>query len=337
MAVYSGILGLSVLIGSAVSVSAEVSPAPQPVVETQGFSGSHVHSPLFYYPEERRSGALGQTSPLWDRVIVSPTGIDAGLVVQNTDFSGYIWNTKTRNITVNNYSLQDIDGVVLNPTPPFTVGALNDVPTRITVLVEGSPILDGYLLYEVDEGVLTTYRTYIQGLRGLIFSFPPGFPYVEGERFRTSVFRSYTGREVRKALLEKTKFRWSYKVKLTEEDLQKVQRFVRYALRPTILHPVWSSLSHLTQDTDGTTTIYLDTANRDFQPGDYLLLKNDSYEDAVQIESVGAGQITLKKPPRYQFYAGDMVVPLKPAILKQVQRLTHRSVWGEIEIEAEEV
>jgi len=175
MAVFGGVLGLSVLIGSAVvSVQAQISSTPPPAAGTQASSGSRIHSPLFFYPGEQRPGVLGEVSPLWDRVIISPTIIDAGLVVQNTDFSGYIWNTKISSITVNNYSLQDIDGVVLNPAPPFTVGALNDVPTTITVLVEGSPILDGYLLYEVDEGTLTTYRTYIQGLRGLIFSFPPG-------------------------------------------------------------------------------------------------------------------------------------------------------------------
>lgn len=335
MTIYQGELGLAVLFGTPGKyLSADIQPLPTPVLASQGISGIQNHHPLFYYPGKVIQGELRET-PIRNKVIISPLSIDVGLVVQDTPVSGFIWNTTDTNINVNNYTLDSIDGVVLTPTPPFTVGAYNDVATTINIFVDGSPIIDGYLVYETSAG---NYRTYIQGLRGLIFSFPPGFPYREGEQFRTSIFKAHTGKEVRKNLLTKSKFRWEYVIKVNGRDMQRLQRFIRYAVRPTVLHPVWSSLSHLTANTDGTTTIYLDTADRDFQVGDYILLKGQSYEDAVKVTGVGTGSLTLEKPPRYQFYAGDLVVPLKPATLKEVQTLEYRNTnSGEFKILAEEM
>ncbi len=335
MAVYNGITGKDTLVGPPkVNLSASVVFNP-PFIASFGYVGEHIHSPSFLYPSQTRSGVVVVDNPLWDKIILHPVQIEAGLIVQNTDFQGFIWNTKKNQIIFNSYDLENIDGIVVNPAPPVPVSPCRDITITITVLVEGSPIIDGFIVFDLSGEFR---KIYIQGLRGLIFSFSPSFPYTEGEKFRTNILKSYTGKEHRKAILEKSKYEWKYRIQVNNEEMQKLQRLIHYALRTTILHPVWSSFSRLTSDTDGTRIIYCDTAYRDFQPGEYLLLKNSEYEDAVKIESVQSGQITLQKPPRYQFYKGDIVVPLKPATLKKTQRLKYpHSQYGVYDIEVEEV
>lgn len=237
--------------------------------------------------------------------------IETGLVAYPVSYDVEIWNAYlTQPVTLNSLVWTEGEGVTTSGlTVPVTIGELLSDLFSVTISEQGPVTIGASGLFSFDIG--NDYLL-ITGTRGLPLIIPPDRDgYAEVRWWSTDIFRSQDGTEQRNSLMDVAK-RGVESVISTDEELEvhRLESLMMVGSKYQILQPLWMSKTVLTQATDGTTTIYVDTTNREFVVADFVLLRvSDLHYDIKQIITVAATYITVDKAPG-SFAAGTAIVPM---------------------------
>jgi hypothetical protein len=153
--------------------------------------------------------------------------------------------------------------------------------------------------------------------------------------WRTEIMKGTDGTEQRVAMRPAPRQVLSFKVHLKDEDDQaRFDTLVFQWQKRTWGVPVWSDwvLHTATIDVDDT-VITMDTTNADFRDGDTAIIwqSKTSYE-AVSIETVAAGSLTLALPVRNQWVGDKWIMPIRTAnMISPVQRRSTPDGYAEVE------
>lgn len=166
---------------------------------------------------------------------------------------------------------------------------------------------------------------------GVTMVIPPQKGYRETREFRTQISTAFSGREWRDSFHEDdtqdlTPLRTvQYPVKSRDrQELQWIENLLTKGQTTEIRVPLWLSRSTLTQDTDGTATIYLDTTDREFSTDLEVLVVRQNLSNYVvrSIQTINAGNLILTATVPSGFTAGeDWVMPLLDCFLPKEAKL----------------
>lgn len=132
----------------------------------------------------------------------------------------------------------------------------------------------------------------------------------------TRIYESPTASEQRVAVRLSPRRTFEFKIMLDGVDRQRWENRLAGNGSGVWLMPVFPDVAVLaTAIGAGDTTIYLDTAGRDFQPGSAVLLRHGDAVDAVEIADVAADVIELAEPPSQSWPAGTRLWPARRAVL----------------------
>lgn len=283
-----------------------------------------------------------------ERLIIWPPVLDVGHVSDTESVSGNIWNTYAiQTATLQAIDVSGAEGIQRTGLPVGSmIPPLQGAEPGYDVTTQGPPIISAAYIYIFD---LQDCRQEIVGSRGIVLtSRPLAAGYAEGREWATGIFASDSGKESRRSRYSdfgppKRFVRMpAATVSVAEQNL--LQNALRFGGRFPLIVPLWASLSRLDLDSDGTETIFCDTADREFLAGMIAMVLKASRQAAADADSgFAAREIADVQPDRLVlsspvsgFLAGDFVLPMIPTATPRnlsLEALDLRRIKGSLEFE----
>ncbi len=259
----------------------------------------------------------------FERIIVLPRKIDAGIVISEKDYTVQVFNSYRREVrTWVNYLNTAGAGIAIPNLPglPSPTQPLSGYSLTLQILMSGPPSIRGDLRFVFDTITVVLPLT---GERTVLLPFEPEAPLEERLRFLTDVRTRQDGTEQRAAL--RLAPRQIFDVEYVLDGLEREMATV--LLHDSISHalgfPVWFEGTTLTAATvPGTATIYVgSTAYADLRVGSLaVILQDSSTYETLQVSSFDATSITFASNLTKTFAAGTRVMPVRVVYASQVVR-----------------
>jgi len=270
------------------------------------------------------------------RIHVTPQLLALGNIVSTQVGVVRVWNAYFQTQTLLHIDGLDEGMAVEGGGMPLVITGLRESDWQVSVTPEGPAVVDVTALWVFDGVPAPSLR--ITGSRLVAWTFVPDWAdgVLERLEWLTEILQSPTGAEQGRALrLAPRRF---FEARLFVEDRER--RLFDLALfdwsgRRWAL-PIWHDAQVLTADVAaGVTTIACDTRWRDFRAGGIAILRGASAFDyeAVQVEAVADGLLTLKRATQQTWPRGTRLYPSRVAQLQeqpQITRLTDRAVAVEV-------
>jgi len=246
----------------------------------------------------------------WDyvadnKVYLTPTAIDAGLIGNDQDYGIEIWNADNEGVTLTSIIQSSSDGFVLDiPIPPVFFTAETVYVFTLTILKDGPPVQSTTITFTFDSGDVKTIT--ITGKRMEVF------PYEMDASSSLSITLKY-----QTVIATSNKYVEQRRSLIKEPDIQidasfwfeltKTQSFV-FSMRAfadkILAVPIWAEEFRLVSDPDGLSIIEVADPDGDlaycyfFETSRFLLLMNSDdnfYYELLEIVSInsGTGEITV--------------------------------------------
>lgn len=263
----------------------------------------------------------------YDKVYLLPSVINLGNFSGEQVVTVRLWNAKKIPLTLTHLSLSQIDGVVLQHDPlPKTLKALESFKVVVTISDNGSPVLDGEVLFHL-QGEAARVLT-ILGNRTVPWRYFPNWHNPVSERlcFLTQVLQSITGAEQRTAKRLSPRRTFDFSLCLEEAEANHFSQLLfRYSDKVFDVPLFTQAVLLETALVAGFTKIPLETAGLDIAEGGRILLKMGEVESSAEIIRIDPSQLVLKNPVPLSFAAGTMLYPLRSMILTDMPTLTYLS------------
>lgn len=266
--------------------------------------------------------ARSYSGDFYHRVHISPSELNLGNVVSTQVTTIRVWNA-----FLTPQQVLTLDGVEegLQVTPPsalpMTLGGLQETNWSVAVTPDGPSTLDTALLWVFAGAPSVKLR--ITGNRIVPWGFAPnwGTPVVERLSWLTDVLGNPRGTEQRRSLRIAPRKAWqaNFIVEGNERALFDLA-MAGWGRRVWAL-PVWVDVQQLKSNLPaGSTSITCETEGRDFREGGLALLRGNTAFDteAVEIQSMAANVITLKRVTQTAWPAGTRIYPLRSARLSEL-------------------
>lgn len=247
---------------------------------------------------------------LGNKIIVLPSAINAGNVVETRYYTVSLWNTYADAKECYAITLTDGEGILVNGSaPPYFLGAYKDTSYEIEITANGPPVIAAFIYWMFDNGDAYGLLT-VSGGRTVVFPYLPMYGFREALEWKTDIMESFSGLESREAVraLPRQSFEW---------DVMMPDNFFNAFLRAWHVRafalPMWHERRILKQNINiGDTVIYADTAYGTFERNAAVIVWSDasSYE-VYQIEDFAGDIITVTKEAAKTLKAGSLVMPLK--------------------------
>lgn len=261
---------------------------------------------------------------LGNKIIVFPSAIDAGNVVETRFYAVSLWNTYAVVKECYAITLTDGEGILVNGNaPPYFLGAYKDISYEIEVTANGPPIIAAFVYWMFDNGDAYGLLT-VSGSRTVVFPYLPMYGFKEALEWKTDIMESFSGLESREAVraLPRQSFEWD--IMMPDNSFNAFLR--AWHVRAFAL-PMWHERRILKQDINiGDTVIYTDTAYSTFERDGAVIVWADALNyEVYQIEDFAGDIITVSKEALKALKAGSLVMPLKYGMSDQ--RYQQRQ-WG---------
>lgn len=236
------------------------------------------------------------------------------------------------------------DGIEVTPPAalPLTLGALRETVWQVSVTPDGPSVLDAQLLWVFADAPSVGLR--LTGNRIVPWTFVPNWqePVVEQLRWLTDVLASPRGGEQRRSL--RIAPRRSLQAQVLADGAERALLDLALAGwgRRVWAVPVWPDVQWLAAPlAAGSMRIDCTVEGFDFRAGGLAMLRGDGAFDseAVEIDALDAGGLTLKRATQASWPAGARLYPVRAARLAempQTQRLTDRLVQAQVQFEMAE-
>lgn len=276
---------------------------------------------------------------LWyNRIHFTPYPLAIGSVVSNTTRTVEVWNAFSVPRTLQSLSLNNLDGVTLQNGLPQSFNALQARNMTLAISKDGTPFLDGSVIFNFDLGISAALAT--SGQRASLFAFDHNWSsrVVERLAWKTEVLTARNGKEQRRRLRSNPRrtLRYDY---FTEDKKQssyfKKHQWTQQANRIAV--PIWSDAATLaTTLASGSSAIPLATAGRDFDANGMVALWRSPFSyELLRIGTVAANQVNLTTNTAATWAAGTIVVPVRTANYPaemQRRQLTLQILQNQVEI-----
>lgn len=250
------------------------------------------------------------------RIHISPAAIAFGPIASPAEETFIVWNAwfETKNCTA--VTEDDPTEYTLDPeADPFTLVSLAWETFTVSVTETGSVEFDCTIIFTFpgEEPYIS-----LTGTRVAVFPFAPSIPMMETLEWKTDIMTSKDGSEQRMILrpIPRQGFRFDVMLKNEQEQAILDALMFLWAKRNWGV-PVWGEwVEHTDNISAGDTTINLDTTNADFRDDSYAIIWQtyDSYE-AIKIETVAAGSLTLEKAVLNNWSGVKVIMPLRIAYM----------------------
>lgn len=287
-----------------------------------------------HYPVEANGRAIQyiKTQSYFDdyynRIHISPSTLELGNVASEQVDTVNLWNAYlTPKI------LQSIEGVEegLNisgqPNPPFTFTALQERVWNVSILPDGPSTIDTNLIWQFAEDQAALHIT---GTRIVAFGWLVDWskPVTETLQWLTDILQSKTGYEQRRSLRLSPRIQFDAELLLYDAERQFFDLAMIGSGAKNFAMPIWPQQQWLaTSHIAGGFVVYCDTTYRNFRPNRLAVLRGASAfeNETIEIESVYADRLILKRPLLKSWPAGTCFAPAVTAQLAEQPNLIKRT------------
>ena len=271
------------------------------------------------YPRSLSQGAYspGIDQEFYGGIIVTPTKLDMGLVLSSKLFTIGVWNLTGYDQQMSSWSVDGLDGVTISNVDGYPVrygpGAFRSY--QVTVGTQGQAVIAGAITFHFD-GINTGAATAVTGSRLIIFSFEPNWREapVENLEWLTDVLTSHNGSEQRLALRQNPRRSMKYLYTFESQNKVNLCEGLLWGWQQRVFCvPVWTDWQYLSAPLSiGATSVAVPTPMRDFATSNLVLLWRDYLTwEVVEVQSLTATTITLKKATLNAWKSSDRIVPLR--------------------------
>lgn len=255
---------------------------------------------------------------LFEKVIVTPREKKLGFVLSTNLFSVDVWNTFRETLkTMTQIQIQGGGGTLIdNPFGvPLVFGAMQSRSFQATVPQDGDAQIQNTVIF-VFTGI-SGADLVVTGTRITVFSPDPDWdePFRERTEYLTQIMNAYADKEQRVQLRTNPRTRLRFKVLTLDVRDTATLHALLWGWQGRIYGvPFWPDAQPLLANVSiGATVIQVNTTLRKFVAGGLMMLWRDMHTvEALSIQSVGAGSITLTAPTTAAWIADGRtyVVPL---------------------------
>ncbi len=316
-------------------------PAPTSLAWTRvggGSAGARTH--VVATPASvNRAGIRGPAHDLvwFDRIHVVPRRADVAFVLSAQSLQVEVWNAfMSRARTLTAIGISGAAGVSIDspPATPLDVAASDSTVYTVLIAADGAATIDDVITWYFTGVASSGTDITLVGLRLQPFPFPPdmGQGIREAIVYLTDVIEAYDTTEQRVQLRAKARGGMEYVPVFTDpRDAQYANALLQGAQAAPLGVPLWQYAERLTAGASvGATTLTLDTTDVPWASGDTLFLFADPYTwEALTVDIVGAGSLTLTSPTTKAWGAGSQATILKVGRLGNSQTFDwHSLLYG---------
>lgn len=255
---------------------------------------------------------------IYNRLWVDPLRVDLGNVVSAQQRSVSLWNAFFVPRTLNQVTATGDDGVELTlpSAPPFEFAPLEQIFGTFAISTEGPPTVDATFTFDFD---VADFVVHVVGIRIVAWTWEINWldPLLERLEWKTDVQESYNGTEYRAELRSGPRTEWEFTFDVAEDQRRLFENVVfGWGARAWAL-PVWIDVSQLTEELpQGSTFIEVDTEGKDYEEeGLAIVIGPDQNYEAMGIETVSDGGLTLQDPTIATWPVGSRIYPARSARL----------------------
>ncbi len=247
------------------------------------------------------------------RVHFVPAALDLGNLLSNQNRDVVVWNAYLDAVDVTDFSLDAGDGIaVTEPAEvPFQMAPLGLYTYTVAVGTQGPPTINASMSWTID-GV--DYNVPITGRRVVVWAFKPNWaqPVDETLEWRTAIETAFDRTEHRVAQRDEPRRVLEYRAQIVGPETALFESAMYGWADRLFALPIWQEKATLTEAAlPGTLTLRLPVDDRSFvEDGLLVLFKNASTYEAIEIETVLDGEITLKKGTEFAWPVGASVFPV---------------------------
>ncbi|WP_151979773.1 hypothetical protein [Acinetobacter guerrae] len=297
-------------------------------------SVSHVFALTTHYPVEANGRNIqfiktqSYFEDYYNRIHISPTSLVLGNVASEQVSTVNLWNAY---LVPKN--LQSIGGteeglnVSGQSNPPFNFAALQERAWNINIQPDGPSTIDVTLIWQFgsDQAVL-----HITGTRIVAFAWLIDWtnPVNESLQWLTDILQSQSGYEQRRSMRVAPRITFDADILVYDRERQYFDLAMIGWGAKTFAMPIWPQQQWLNEAHNiGALIIYCDTTNRNFRANRLALLRgHTAFEnETVEIESVLADRLILKRPLQQNWPRGTCLSPAVTAQLNDQPQLTKRT------------
>jgi len=282
--------------------------------------GAVQHNPISMWPV---AGVGEQASSFMEdwyyRIHFIPAAVEIGNLLSNQSRPVVVWNAYFDRRTVQSFSIGNGDGMTVSEplAAPYQASALGLYTYVLTVSTLGPPSINATLSWSIDGA---TYQVPVTGRRVVVWPFAPNWASTVDETLEwlTSVESSFGGVEQRFCMREEPRRVLEYQLQVTSGDSGLFESVVFGWSDRLYAVPLWQEQANLTADVPaGANVIPLgSTADLSFEVGGLLTLRQSArVSESIEIESVGASEVVLRKPVERAWPRGSRVFPVMVARL----------------------
>lgn len=315
--------------------------APVPFYTDASSAGQAVMEP--HWPVEANGQEISGTQhrafvdDYYYRIHISPKQIDLGNVVSIQTTPVQLWNAHLTPRTLTSIEGTD-EGILVagQPVPPMVFPALKELTWEVSVTPEGQPVLDTIVEWLFDNAEAPGVR--ITANRIIAWTFVPDWAdgVLERLTWATDILSSESMVEQRRKLrlAPRRELEAPMYVEGRERQLLDLALF-GWGARIWAL-PLWHEIQLLSVTVPaGSLSVHCSTAHLDYRDGGLAMLRGESafVSETVEIDTVTAGGLLLKRETQQSWPAGTRVYPVRPARLTQapvLQRLSDQAIAADV-------
>ena len=329
MPAFTGILEPSIFVEDTLRCSATIAAAltPSPVAPMLPLEsiiplepGSWFNNLPVEQNERSRTGTKVDSflDDYYYRIHATPASFPFGPVLSELVDEFYVWNSffvqKTCADIVTTFSPAEY--TLAGLADPFTLEPLEYTTYTITVPKEGSAEFEATITF--DFGAAGSRVVFLSGTRMIVFAFCPQLKIPESLEWLTDIITPNDGvgseQRISVRTIPRQKFTYSVPLK-TEKEQSRFEAVMFGAQKRSFGLPIWTErVTHTSTITAADGTITVDTTNADFRDESYALIwKSITEYEAVKIDTVAAGLLTLESPVVATYTGTKFILPLRIA------------------------
>ena len=248
----------------------------------------------------------------FDNVFLTPTEIDAGVVVPGAEFGFELWHSFTDAKALAGVTESGGFGVALSGITSGTVHSFTSTPYVVS-LSQAKGVIDYTASFDFGTG--STHSFNLTASMALVmperidWSTQPEMSI----QYLTEVIESFDGTEQRVALRDTPRCSVSYMYSMTDEHQYRFDNKLS-ASSGNMIVPLWPLQCQLSRAIlAGDASVALETINAHVMASDTLLISEGDESEIVSVESVADRVVTLTSMAKKTFSTNAVVIPARIA------------------------
>lgn len=242
--------------------------------------------------------ALNYGSDFYRYFSFDPAALDVGFVSVISTFTFKLWNRNPVAVTLDSLTGVAMDGIATTLAVGAVFAPYQELTFSVVVSPDGPGIIAATLNLVFDVGGEAVPVTFgIGGVRARIWRYPPNWAngYTTNYAYKTEMWSSRSGKEVRRALRHNPRFYSEFEIQLSKGRLAEFEtQLAGWQNRPFSM-PDYADFSLLTSASAiGTDTVEVDAVESWMQaPGETLILSNGNEMSMHTITDIVGSTLTL--------------------------------------------